>query len=96
MVYLRYLAAGRFNFILPNIHHNYVSGISNGGRRVVKALCAYTARAESDISFRKGDKMEVLNDAEPDWWRVLHLTTRREGLVPVNFVAEESSVECEE
>ncbi|XP_047026651.1 tyrosine-protein kinase Src64B isoform X2 [Helicoverpa armigera] len=70
--------------------------ITNGGRRVVKALCAYTARADSDISFRKGDRMEVLSDAEPDWWRVLHLTTRREGLVPVNFVAEESSVECEE
>lgn len=73
-----------------------ISGITNGGRRVVKALCAYTARADSDISFRKGDRMEVLSDAEPDWWRVLHLTTRREGLVPVNFVAEESSVECEE
>lgn len=73
-----------------------LSGISNGGRRVVKALCAYTARAESDISFRKGDRMEVLSDAETDWWRVLHLTTRREGLVPANFVAEESSVECEE
>ncbi|VVC96342.1 unnamed protein product [Leptidea sinapis] len=67
---------------------------SRGSLRV--PLCAYTARAESDISFRKGDRMEVLSDAEPDWWRVLHLTSRREGLVPANFVAEESSVECEE
>lgn len=40
--------------------------------------------------------MEVLSDAEADWWRVLHLTTRCEGLIPVNFVAEESSVESEE
>lgn len=63
---------------------------------MVKALCAYAARADTDISFRKGDRMEVLNDTEPDWWRVLHLTTRQQGLVPVNFVAEESSVECEE
>ncbi|XP_028030547.1 tyrosine-protein kinase Src64B isoform X1 [Bombyx mandarina] len=70
--------------------------ISNGGRRVVKALCEYTARADSDISFHKGDRMEVLNSSEPDWWMVFHLTTRREGLVPVNYVAEESSVECEE
>lgn len=62
----------------------------------MKALCDYTARANSDITFRKGDRMEVLNDSETDWWTVLHLTTRREGLVPVNFVAEESSVECEE
>jgi SH3 domain len=65
-------------------------------RRIVKALCSYTARAETDISFRKGDRMEVLSDAEADWWRVLHLTTRAEGLIPVNFVAEESSVESEE
>lgn len=69
---------------------------SKGSRRVVKALCGYAARADTDISFRKGDRMEVLSDTEPDWWRVLHLTSRLEGLVPVNFVAEESSVESEE
>lgn len=65
-------------------------------RRIVKALCNYAARADTDISFHKGDRMEVLSDAEPDWWRVLHLTTRMEGLIPVNYVAEETSVESEE
>lgn len=44
----------------------------------------------------KGDRMEVLDDSEPDWWRVLHLTTLQEGLIPWNFVAVERSIESEE
>ena len=34
--------------------------------------------------------------SESDWWRVRHLTTLAEGLIPWNFVAEEKSVESEE
>lgn len=34
--------------------------------------------------------------SEPDWWRVRHLRTGDEGLIPWNFVAEEKSVESEE
>lgn len=50
----------------------------------------------SDVSFVKGDRMELLDDSEPDWWRVRHLRTNEEGLIPWNFVAEEKSVESEE
>lgn len=65
-------------------------------RRVVIALYNYTAREDTDVSFVKGDRMEVLDDTESDWWRVIHLTTRQEGLIPWNFVAEERSVNSEE
>lgn len=65
-------------------------------RRIVIALYNYTAREETDVSFVKGDRMEVLDDTESDWWRVIHLTTRQEGLIPWNFVAEERSVNSEE
>lgn len=65
-------------------------------RRVVVALYPYTAREETDVSFAKGDRMEVLDDTENDWWRVVHLTTRQEGLIPWNFVAEDRSVNSEE
>lgn len=34
--------------------------------------------------------------SENDWWRVRHLRTGEEGLIPWNFVAEETSVESEE
>jgi len=50
----------------------------------------------SDVSFVKGDRMELLDDTEPDWWKVKHLRTGEEGLIPWNFVAEEKSVESEE
>lgn len=66
------------------------------GRRVVVALYNYAAREDTDVSFVKGDRMEVLDDTESDWWRVVHMTTRQEGLIPWNFVAEEKSVNSEE
>lgn len=39
-------------------------------RRIVVALYNYNAREETDVSFVKGDRMEVLDDTESDWWRV--------------------------
>lgn len=72
---------------LPGLHNK---------RRIVVALYNYTAREETDVSFVKGDRMEVLDDTENDWWRVVHITTRHEGLIPWNFVAEERSVNSEE
>ncbi|XP_063977745.1 tyrosine-protein kinase Src64B isoform X2 [Diachasmimorpha longicaudata] len=64
--------------------------------KIVVALYNYTARESTDVSFVKGDQMEVLDDSEPDWWRVLHLRTLQEGLIPWNFVAVERSVESED
>nr|XP_017014245.1 tyrosine-protein kinase Src64B isoform X1 [Drosophila takahashii] len=65
-------------------------------KRVVVALYDYKSRDESDLSFMKGDRMEVIDDTESDWWRVVNLTTRQEGLIPLNFVAEERSVNSED
>lgn len=65
-------------------------------KRVVVALYDYKSRDESDLSFMKGDRMEVIDDTESDWWRVVNLSTRQEGLIPLNFVAEERSVNSEE
>lgn len=31
----------------------------------------YNAREDTDVSFIKGDRMEVLDDTESDWWRVI-------------------------
>ncbi|KAK7573343.1 hypothetical protein V9T40_010534 [Parthenolecanium corni] len=64
--------------------------------RIVVAVYNYLSREASDVSFVKGDRMEVLDDSENDWWRVRHLTTGEEGLIPWNFVAEETSVESED
>lgn len=46
---------------LPNTSH----------RRIVVALYNYNAREDTDVSFVKGDRMEVVDDKESDWWRVI-------------------------
>ncbi|EEB14502.1 tyrosine-protein kinase Src64B, putative [Pediculus humanus corporis] len=65
-------------------------------RRIVIAKYPYNAREAADVSFLKGDRMEILDDSEPDWWRVKHLRTGEEGFIPWNFVAEEKSIESED
>ncbi|XP_017484337.1 PREDICTED: tyrosine-protein kinase Src64B, partial [Rhagoletis zephyria] len=76
----------------------FTAGVQGGlpKRRVVVALYDYKSRDESDLSFMKGDRMEVIDDTESDWWRVVNLSTRQEGLIPLNFVAEERSVNSED
>nr|CAD7569715.1 unnamed protein product [Timema californicum] len=83
--------------------------------RIVVAVYNFQAREATDVSFSKGDRMEVLDDRydddcqvvqshgisagtddETDWWKVRHLHTGAEGLIPWNFVAEEKSVESED
>lgn len=69
--------------------------ISTKGRIVV-AMYNYEARDGQDVSFRKGDLMEVISDTEGDWLKVVHLITKVQGYIPGNYVAPEWSVESEE
>lgn len=64
--------------------------------KIVIALHNYQAHDVNDVSFRKGDRMEIIDDSDGDWWTVLHLTSGDKGLIPGNFVASEQSVESEE
>uniref|UniRef100_A0A8D9F015 Tyrosine-protein kinase n=2 Tax=Cacopsylla melanoneura TaxID=428564 RepID=A0A8D9F015_9HEMI len=73
------------------------SFMPNSGRgKIVVAVYNYQSREAADVSFLKGDRMEIIDDSEPDWWRVRHLRTGDEGLIPWNFVAPEKSVESED
>uniref|UniRef100_A0A1B0DCD4 Uncharacterized protein n=1 Tax=Phlebotomus papatasi TaxID=29031 RepID=A0A1B0DCD4_PHLPP len=95
IVQLKLTAKSGVDIIRPLTIPGHGAG-SNVKKRIVVALYNYTAREDTDVSFQKGDRMEVLDDTESDWWRVIHLTTRKEGLIPWNFVAEERSVNSEE
>lgn len=64
--------------------------------RIVVAVYDYKERDVSDVSFKKGDRMEVIDDSDGDWLNVIHLTTGEQGFIPGNFVAPELSVESEE
>ncbi|KAJ8970634.1 hypothetical protein NQ317_000164 [Molorchus minor] len=63
---------------------------------VVIAMYNYEARDSQDVSFKKGDRMAVLDESEGDWLKVEHLITKEIGFIPGNFVAPELSVESEE
>nr|6EDF_A Chain A, FYN [Homo sapiens] len=58
-----------------------------GGVTLFVALYDYEARTEDDISVHKGEKVQILNSSEGDWWEVRSLTTGETGYVPSNYVA---------
>ena len=57
------------------------------------ALCDYTAKSDGELSFKKGDRFEVGNGQEGDWWNATCIATGENGRVPCNCVASQSSQE---
>ncbi|XP_006926143.1 tyrosine-protein kinase Fyn isoform X3 [Pteropus alecto] len=60
------------------------------------ALYDYEARTEDDLSFHKGEKFQILNSSEGDWWEARSLTTGDTGYIPSNYVAPVDSIQAEE
>ncbi|XP_071135324.1 proto-oncogene tyrosine-protein kinase Src-like isoform X2 [Mytilus edulis] len=63
----------------------------------LRALYDYDARAEDDLSFKKGDLLFLLDENDADWWFARHSDPRytnnkNEGYVPRNYVAKEDSL----
>uniref|UniRef100_A0A672Q3M3 Tyrosine-protein kinase n=1 Tax=Sinocyclocheilus grahami TaxID=75366 RepID=A0A672Q3M3_SINGR len=71
---------------------------SRGGTGVTLfvALYDYEARSEDDLSFRKGEKFQILNSTEGDWWEARSLTTGGTGYIPSNYVAPVDSIQAED
>ncbi|KAL7637615.1 UNVERIFIED_CONTAM: hypothetical protein RMT77_012344 [Armadillidium vulgare] len=70
-----------------------------GGRvpgRIVVAMYTFQGRSVGELSFQKGDKMEVLSEADNDWWFARHMTNNIEGYIPKNYVASATSLECQD
>ncbi|XP_047996552.1 tyrosine-protein kinase Src42A isoform X2 [Leguminivora glycinivorella] len=63
--------------------------------RIFVALYDYDARTDEDLSFRKGEHLEILNDTQGDWWLARSKKTRQEGYIPSNYVARLQSIEAE-
>lgn len=59
------------------------------------ALYDYEARTDEDLSFKKGEILEILNDTQGDWWYAKSRTTKQEGYIPSNYVAKVKSLESE-
>lgn len=63
--------------------------------KIFVALYDYDARTDEDLSFRKGEHLEILNDTQGDWWLARSKRTRLEGYIPSNYVAKLKSIEAE-
>lgn len=59
------------------------------------ALYDYEARTIEDLSFKKGEIVEIINDTQGDWWYARSCTTKLEGYIPSNYVAKVKSLESE-
>lgn len=61
------------------------------------ALYDYDARTHEDLSFKKGEILEVnKDDLANDWWRARSRNTGKEGFVPSNYLALQQTLEAEE
>jgi len=59
------------------------------------ALYDYDARTDEDLSFKKGEHLEIINDTQGDWWFARSKATKMEGYIPSNYVAKLKSIEAE-
>ncbi|XP_061750102.1 tyrosine-protein kinase Fyn-like isoform X1 [Nerophis ophidion] len=69
---------------------------SGTGVTLFVALYDYEARTEDDLSFRKGERFQIINSTEEDWWDARSLTTGDSGYVPSNYVAPVDSIQAED
>ncbi len=60
------------------------------------ALFDYDQRTSEDLSFKKGEQLEIINNQDGDWWQARSLESRREGYIPSNYVAEYKTIQAEE
>ena len=79
---------------LPDIPDGAQQQSTTGPQYV--ARYSYEARTAEDLSFRKGDAMEIIGGMEGDWWQAKLLSTGKTGYIPRNYVAPAASYEAEE
>lgn len=83
---------GTVRLDFPSESHRPLPAPPTPGATVVRAIYDYKARVDDDLSFRKGDKMEIIGDSENcDWWHARHLANRAEGYIPSNYVVKDDN-----
>uniref|UniRef100_A0A7N6AET6 Tyrosine-protein kinase n=1 Tax=Anabas testudineus TaxID=64144 RepID=A0A7N6AET6_ANATE len=75
---------------------NSFSGVVSGGVTFFVALYDYEARTSDDLTFKKGDRFQIINNTEGDWWEAHSINTGKKGYIPSNYVAPADSIQAEE
>uniref|UniRef100_A0A8C1FBM5 Tyrosine-protein kinase n=1 Tax=Cyprinus carpio carpio TaxID=630221 RepID=A0A8C1FBM5_CYPCA len=63
--------------------------------KIAIALYPYDAIHADDLGFKKGEKLQILEE-HGEWWKAKSLATKKEGFIPSNYVAEADTIETEE
>ncbi|KAH7696106.1 TK protein kinase [Aphelenchoides avenae] len=71
-----------------------VIGATRRGNLYV-ALFDYEARTDEDLSFKRNEILEILNDTQGDWWFARSLLSNKSGYVPSNYVARDKSIDAQ-
>lgn len=71
------------------------SEASSSTVKIFVSLYDYDARTAEDLSFKKGEHLEILNDTQGDWWYARSRLSKKEGYIPSNYVAKLKSLESE-
>lgn len=80
---------------MPPIPETDNAAGTSSNAKIFVALYDYDARTDEDLSFRKGEHLEILNDTQGDWWLARSKATKQEGYIPSNYVAKLKSIEAE-
>ena len=67
-----------------------------GGVLTFIGLYDYDARTAEDLSFKKSERLQIVNNTDGDWWLARSLVTGKEGYIPSNYVAPSQSVQAQE
>ena len=67
-----------------------------GGVLTFIGLYDYDARTAEDLSFKKSERLQVINNTDGDWWLARSMVTGKEGYIPSNYVAPFQSVQAQE
>ncbi|TSU50025.1 Proto-oncogene tyrosine-protein kinase Src [Bagarius yarrelli] len=78
---------------------DHMAGITSpirAGVTTFVALYDYESRTSADLTFKKGERLQILNNTEGDWWLASSLTSGKSGYIPSNYVAPSDSIQAEE
>jgi fyn-related kinase len=62
--------------------------LSNVPPKIYIALYDYDARTNEDLSFRREERLEILNDFNGYWWLARSIRSKQEGYIPYNYVTK--------
>ena len=91
-----FLSVERVNNNGDNSRATASAGSRTDGRLIYLALYDYKARTAEDLSFKKGERMEIINNKDGGWWQARSLTSGESGYVPSNYIAPATSLQTEE